>query len=281
MTPKLLIPTIELARRVEVAEARTGLRCVEILPRRWPDCGATFEQIAGGYALYSGANSPLTQGVAMALDGPTSEADFDRLESFYHERKEPVRSEMCPLADPWFVAQFGSRGYRVTEFSNVMARPLAGEESAAIANDPAANRITMQRLSADGAQLWGATVADGFAEHPPSVPEIVELMKTFALIPSVECYLARVDGEVAGGGAVSFCDDVAVLFAASTLPAFRGRGVQTALLRKRLERAVEAGSTLAVCVAPPGSTSQRNIARHGFQTLYTRVKFERNFGASG
>lgn len=277
----MLIPTVELARRVEVAEARTGLGCVEILPKRWPDCGASSERIAGGYALYAGPNSPLTQGVAMALDGPTTESEFDRLESFYRGRKEPVRAEMCPLADPSFLAQFGSRGYRVTEFSNVMARPLAGEESAAIANDPAASGVTMQRLFADGAQLWGSTVANGFAERPPSIPEIVELMKTFALIPSVECFLARVNGEVAGGGAVSFCDDVAVLFAASTLPAFRGRGVQTALLRKRLERAMEAGSALAVCVAPPGSTSQRNIARHGFQTLYTRVKFEHDFGASG
>jgi len=259
---------------VEVAEARTGLRCVEILPKRWPDCGAAFEEIAGGYALYSGPNSPLTQGVAMALDGPTTEAEFDRLESFFRERKEPVRAEMCPLADPLFLAQFGERGYRVTEYSNVMAKQLQREDSERSSKNAITDGITTESLCDEDAQLWGSTVADGFAEQPPSIPEIVELMRTFALIPSVECYLARVAGEVAGGGAVSFCDDVAVLFAASTLPAFRGRGVQTALLQKRLARAAEAGSTLAVCVAPPGSTSQRNIARNGFQTLYTRVKFE-------
>jgi hypothetical protein len=276
---KSLILDLALARRVEMAEARTGLRCVEILPRSWPDCGAAFESIAGGYALYSGANSPLTQGVAMALDGPATEAEFDRLESFYRERKEPVRAEMCPLADPLFLTQFGKRGYRVTEFSNVMAKQLQGQYSAMSSKDATSNGITMERLSAEDAQLWGATVADGFAEHPPSIPEIVELMKTFALIPSVECYLARVDGNVTGGGAVSFCDDVAVLFAASTLPAFRGRGVQTALLQKRLARAAEAGSVLAVCVAQPGSTSQRNIARYRFETLYTRVKFEKDYAS--
>jgi len=273
---KTLILDLALARRVEMAEAHTGLQCVEILPKRWPDCGAAFERIAGGYALYSGPNSPLTQGVAIALDGPTTEAEFGRLESFYGERKEPVRAEMCPLADPLFLAQFGTRGYRVTEFSNVMAKELQREDRAMSSKDAPADGITIERLCADDAQLWGSTVADGFAEKPPSIPEIVELMKTFALIPSVECYLARIDGEVAGGAAVSFCDDVAVLFAASTLPAFRGRGVQTALLQKRLARAAEAGSELAVCVAPPGSTSQHNITRHGFETLYTRVKFEKD-----
>src|SRR5262249_54530995 len=71
-------------------------------------------------------------------------------------------------------------------------------------------------------------------------------------------------------------DGVATLFAASTLRPFRGRGVQTALLRARLSRGIEAGAELALCVATPGSTSQRNILRHGFQTMYTRVKFEKD-----
>jgi hypothetical protein len=51
--------------------------------------------------------------------------------------------------------------------------------------------------------------------------------------------------------------------------------VQTALLQARLSRAVAAGCDLAVSLAQPGSTSQRNIARQDFQVLYTRVKFEK------
>lgn len=277
---KNLVLDLTLARRVEIAEARTGLQCVEILPRRWPDCGAAFEQIAGGYALYSGPNSPLTQAVAMGLDGSATEAEFDRFEGFYRDRQEPLRAEMCPLADPVFLAQFGSRGYRVTEFSNVMAKRLPTERCGTSPSDAAAKGVTIERVCAGDAQLWGATVADGFAEHPPSIPEIVELMKTFALIPAVECYLAYVDGEIAGGGAVSLCGDVAVLFGASTLPALRGRGAQTALLHARVRRAIGAGSEMAICVAAPGSRSQRNIVRQGFETLYTRVKFEKSYEAS-
>ena len=69
-------------------------------------------------------------------------------------------------------------------------------------------------------------------------------------------------------------DGVAGFFGASTLPAFRRRGVQTALLRARMERAREAKCDLAVCLAQPGSSSGRNATRLGFQVLYTRVKFE-------
>src|SRR4029077_5167416 len=92
---------------------------------------------------------------------------------------------------------------------------------------------------------------------------------------NTECYFARVDGKIAGGATVALRGRIAGLFGASTLPAFRNRGVQTALLEARMQRAAEQGCELAMSIALPGSTSQRNITRRGFRTLYTRVKFER------
>src|SRR5208282_2402490 len=97
-----------------------------------------------------------------------------------------------------------------------------------------------------------------------------------ALGKGTECYLARIDGRVVGGATLAVRGRIAGLFGASTLPEFRKRGVQTALLSARMTRAVEAGCELAMSVALPGSYSQRNITRQGFQTLYTRVKFERD-----
>jgi len=124
-----------------------------------------------------------------------------------------------------------------------------------------------------GARRW---LMD-FADQPPARSESVEEMTLFVSSPGVECYLARVDGKVAGGGALSFWNGMARLFCASTLRQFRGRGVQTGLLQTRLVRAAESGSDMATCLAGPGSTSQRNIVRHGFQTLDTRAKFERHW----
>jgi hypothetical protein len=105
--------------------------------------------------------------------------------------------------------------------------------------------------------------------------ELLEVMKLFAFGPKTECYLARVDGKIAGGGTLALHDGVAGLFGASTLPVARKRGVQTALLQRRLARASQAGSDLAVSIAQPGSTSQRNIVQQGFRVLYTRIKFEK------
>jgi GNAT superfamily N-acetyltransferase len=266
--------SLELARRIELAEAHAAVEGAETLGRLRPGSGAAIERIAGGFAVYCGANSPITQAVGMGLSGAVSEEEFDRLEKFYRNRGEPVRVETCPLADHSFIEQFGKRGYRVTEFSNVMVFPLDAANGAQASPGPPAG-MSIEKIGHEQIDLWTLTVSQGFAEHFPVTQEILEVMKMFALGPSAECYLARIDGKVAGGATLAIRNGVAGLFGASTLPEFRARGVQTALLHTRLARAAEAGCDLAVSLALPGSTSQRNIVRQGFNVLYTRVKFEK------
>src|SRR5882672_12969924 len=124
MTAPLL--NVELARRIELAEAQAAVGGAETMRRLRPESGAAVEPIAGGFAIYCGANSPTTQAVGIGLDGPVSDEEFERLENFYRSRAEPVRVETCPLADASLLGHFGTRNYRVTEFSNVMALPLDG-----------------------------------------------------------------------------------------------------------------------------------------------------------
>ena len=186
-----------------------------------------------------------------------------------------MRVETCALADHSFIEQFGKREYRVTEFSNVMALPLDGVKSGQSWPGPPEGMST-EKIGVDQIDLWTRTVTEGFAEHFPVTQELLEVMKMFALGAHTECYLARVDGKVAGGGTLALRNGIAGLFGASTLPAIRARGVQTALLHARLARAAEAGCDLAVSLALPGSISQWNIVRRGFSVLYTRVKFERD-----
>ena len=52
---------------------------------------------------------------------------------------------------------------------------------------------------------------------------------------------------------------------------FRRQGVQTALLSTRLADAAAAGCDIAVVTTAPGSKSQQNVHRQGFQLLYTRA----------
>ena len=259
---------------MELAEGQAAVACAERMAAGRGNGAGAVASVAGGFAVYCGANSPVTQAVGLGLNGAVSKEEFDKLEEFYFSRKEPVRVETCPMADGSLIEQYRDRGYHVSEFSNVMVRPVEkGSATLPVG-------IEIQKVGASEIDLWVLTVAQGFAEHFPVTQELLDIMRMFASGKNTECYLARIDGKVVGGGTVAMRGRIAGLFGASTLPAYRGRGVQTALLHARMQRAAARGCELAMSIALPGSASQRNITRQGFRTLYTRVKFERGFAVA-
>ena len=263
-----IVLDLDLAREIELAEAGAAVACARMMVSKGAEADA--ETIAGGYAVYCGANSPITQAVGLGLSGPVSLDEFDKLEKFYFRRQEPVRVETCPLADPTLLEHYRERNYHVSEFSNVMARPVGK-----LPRGKFTPGLEIQKAEPKELDLWTLTVAQGFAENYPVTQEILNVMKMFSMGKYTECYLARMDGRVAGGATLAVRGRIAGLFGASTLPEFRKRGVQTALLQVRLKRAKEIGCELAVSLAQPGSPSHRNMTRQGFQSLYTRVKFEK------
>jgi GNAT superfamily N-acetyltransferase len=89
----------------------------------------------------------------------------------------------------------------------------------------------------------------------------------------MRCYVADWKGVPAGAAAMFVHEGVGLLAGASTAPEFRRRGVQAALLAARLTDAARTGCDLAMMVALPGSSSQRNAERRGFRIGYTRTKW--------
>src|SRR6266850_1350222 len=161
MTAPLL--NIELARRIELAETQAAVGGAETMRRLRPGRGAAVEPIAGGFAIYCGADSPTTQAVGMGLDGPVSDEEFDRLENFYRRRSEPVRVETCPLADASLIGHFGKRSYRVAEFSNVMALPLDGAYREQNRPGPPPG-VGVEQVGQEQMDLWTLRVSQGFAK---------------------------------------------------------------------------------------------------------------------
>ncbi|MDO7907458.1 GNAT family N-acetyltransferase [Paenibacillus sp. JX-17] len=84
-------------------------------------------------------------------------------------------------------------------------------------------------------------------------------------------YLALADGIPAGTGVMYAQRDQASLTFAATLPEYRGRGIQQALIRHRLAAAAALGCTLQVSQTAYGSISGRNMERCGMRLGYTRV----------
>jgi GNAT superfamily N-acetyltransferase len=88
--------------------------------------------------------------------------------------------------------------------------------------------------------------------------------------PDIVRYLVRIDGEPAGAAASVITNGVLGIFGTGTRPAYRRRGVQSAIVAKALEGAI-GRADLAIATTEPGSISQRTFERFGFQVLYTRA----------
>jgi GNAT superfamily N-acetyltransferase len=246
-----------LARRLEAGETAIA-RGTSAQP------GSAVLEIAGGCAIFLGAESPMTQAVGMGLNGPVSEAEIGEVECFFRSRGAKVSFDVSPLADAGFIAALAERGYRATEFNNVLARRLAGFE---LALTPRARRAV-----AGEDDLWSYTVGRGFFEHGELTTEEMDIGRAIFTMPGALCYVAATEiGEVAAGGAMSIHEGVAAMFADGTIPAFRRRGMQRELIAARLNEAAARGCDLAMASTLPGSGSQRNYERMGFQVVYTKV----------
>ena len=86
-------------------------------------------------------------------------------------------------------------------------------------------------------------------------------------LPEVRGFIACCDGQPLAAAAMSLHPTGAVFGGASTLPAARGRGAQSALLRHRLRLAGALGAPLAAATAAPGGPSIRNLAKLGFTVV--------------
>src|SRR5690242_2515212 len=112
------------ARRLEAAEAANARGCLGAQPDR-----AVLE-IAGGVAIFAGAESPLTHAVAIGLNGPVRPAELDEMERFFRSRGARPAIDLCPFADLGLLPQLAGRGYHLTEFNNVLVRRMTGVEVA-------------------------------------------------------------------------------------------------------------------------------------------------------
>jgi GNAT superfamily N-acetyltransferase len=267
----MLHGTLELARRIDRAEIDF---CARAAGAATPDGVASLE-VAGGRALCSFAGSPLNKVLGLGLGSPVEDADLDAIEAFYDERGIPVQIELCPLALPGLAARLTKRGYQLQAFENQLARSIGTER----VPEPGP---TVTRSTPDQDDLWLHVAASGFAAAdasgatvpaPPSdlLANIKKVMSGF-IHPDFERLLVWVDGEPAGAANAYVIDGVLGIAGTATLPAYRKRGVQQAVVAHALNRAL-GRAELAMATTEPGSISQRNFERFGFQVIYTRAIF--------
>ena len=222
-----------------------------------PQLDAQCMRVASGVAAFTGIGSPLTtmKGAGEHL----SVSDLDEIESFFRDHHAAtVTIEMAPWVSQETGLILGERDYVLADQEDVVARSSGGAPSG-----------TMPRAEAMPWQAW-IEIMRRTSDLPDESPTEA-LVSAAAQLTNAQLFGVREgDRWIACAQSVSY-DDVVIFGNDGTLPEARRRGAQTALIEARLE-ALPAGRLVMAEVAP-GSGSERNYLRCGFEIAYARWQY--------
>jgi GNAT superfamily N-acetyltransferase len=237
-------------------------------------------EIGGGVAAFTEPlfGRKLNHVTGLGMAGAVDDDALARLEAAYAAHGLGVEIDLCPHADPALLPRLARRGYAVNAFSNTYAHALDEVPGQGVPG------IEILMGDAAAALFVEASVA-GFSVQAQQRPH--ELLAALARIAhargDTRLFVARVAGRVAGSAGLSVMETprgrVGELHIASTLPEFRGRGVQAALLQSRLAAAKAADCALVFVGARPANTSARNVERAGLRLAFTKATFARPLAA--
>ena len=267
-----------LARRMEAAEDVPQMEIARVLQRTHPEVGADILEIAGGHAVFAGLNSPVGRAIGLGFEGAVTATQLDEVEAFYKQHNAPSQVDITPVTHGSLLELLKMRGYVLAELNNVMARKLEPRERF----EESVPGVEFRACAPEQVPLWTNTMLRGFFPEGQIPEGWDKLLAPMAEAPNSLATLMWADGQPVAccGGLISRQHGMIALGGTSTLPEYRGRGIQTAAIGRRMNRAIAEGCDLAVVVTLGNTTSQRNAERMGFTPAYSKATVVKQ-GAGG
>lgn len=253
-----MIVDATLVARVEASSALCNAATAETF--------GAVEPIGTGFMVALGPGRYINRTLGAGLCDLTP-AELDRMERFYRDHGVAPAIEVTSWTPSATIEMLGERGYRGAWFRNVYLRPP----------DPAglptpSSAVDIRRVDDSLLADWLETLAVGndlVSDESRAISD--EFARARLPIADSDAFLACVDGRPAGSGSLERRDGIGWVGGAATQPWCRGRGTQTALLVHRIRLAADLGCEFVAATAIPDGTSARNLARVGFQLVYTQL----------
>ncbi|CEL11836.1 hypothetical protein ASPCAL14932 [Aspergillus calidoustus] len=272
------------ARLIEVAEVAFINAQIQGARQLFPKDGFLAESIGGGVAAVTKPSfgRKLNHVAGFGMDGPVTDKDLGTIQRLYEKIGVPPEINLCPFAHPSASEVLKARGYQICAEMNVYAISLpdykteSEDGAAANGSQPSdnASEIIISHVSPEEHSTFIKLSSAGFQAGNPESDLFHTLAATATIRPDTTLYFARINGQIAGTGGMALLDTplgrVAELYIDSTVPDFRGKGIQSALLKARLAEAKNSGCELAAVTTWPTGTSARNVERAGFRLAYKK-----------
>ena len=132
-----------------------------------------------------------------------------------------------------------------------------------------AQEISLQEHARD----FAVVLVEGFGVPKEALDGTERSVQIEYVAPEWRISLASVDGHPASITTLYVDGDMASIDAMATVPRYRKKGCQAALLRRCIVDAARVGCALLVSQTRPSSTSERNMVHAGFQIAYTKMLY--------
>ncbi|KAL5001720.1 hypothetical protein BDV10DRAFT_159606 [Aspergillus recurvatus] len=278
--------TPQTARLIEVAETAFINAQIQGVRQLFPNDRFLAKSIGGGVAAVTKPSfgRKLNHVAGFGMNGPVTDEDIETIEQLFRAIAVPPEINLCPFADPTVAPLLTARGYKICAEMNVYAlrlreyvveeRKLVMSEASITQSTDKQAQIVISQVSENEKEQFVEQSTTGFQSGNPESDLFLTLAATASIRPDTRLYFARVNGQIAGTGGMALIPTplgyVAELYIDSTVPEFRGKGVQAALLRARLVEAKKCGCELATVTTWPTGTSARNVERAGFELAYRK-----------
>ncbi|PWV90533.1 hypothetical protein DFQ01_1437 [Paenibacillus cellulosilyticus] len=196
---------------------------------------------------------------------------IDDIIAFFRERNRSFQFEITPAnSSNELLGYLSDRGFRHHGFHTSLYGVPSLEEPVY------SSGITIRELKADEFELYGQLHCVGTGLSPDGAGYVADNNRILFDRPGWRFYIGFVDDQPAGVAVMHMYNGAASFTFAATVPAFRGRGLQTAFLHQRCYDAARAQCDLIVSQAAYASTSQNNMERAGLRIGYTKAHFYHN-----
>ena len=253
------------------------------MPVTSQDLSRRIEQAAAQYLLqrYCGPGNPMGTQVLRIGDAFATKVPFAKssaLMNSVHHLEDPAllpeilefyaaTGQPCWVTVPPYIPiavtnALCAAGFHIERYaSSMVAEPVPQQR---------ASTVDVREIERSELDVFLDTLNAGFDADAASLPILRRNQSFWCDMPDWHLFLARVDGAPAGAAVLSIHGDIGYLAAASVLPAYRGRGLQAALIAARIAVARARHCAVVCCGADWGSQSQRNQQRAGLVIAHVK-----------
>lgn len=198
------------------------------------------------------------------------EEQIEHIIQFYKQKEIPARFELTPAhTSSKLLSRLNETGLFHNDFHSTLYASLKNNlnEMIAIHN----SGIIIRKLKEQEFDTFADIYTKGFQMPTFLKSGIAKNNKILFNNQNWTFYIATYEDEPVGIGVLFIQNGIANLAAAATIPGLRNKGIQSALIKQRIQEATRQECEFVVGQAKYDSVSQNNMERAGLSIAYTKA----------